>query len=214
MSNWLARINIINALLGFVWQVKQWMPLVIGAAAAGGIGYYLASVADWLNGYSAIAWYICGLTTALIFVGIWLGILKILISIFQWRIYRHREGKDDTVNPLDASFTRKRISICALADPVTKRIVGKTFVECELVGAAVVCISGSAFDGDTNNLACDFIVLRDDTNGHFKIQNVIVLEKCIFRECKFYQLVMLFNKSDAAELDRKSVVPISWLTKN
>jgi hypothetical protein len=78
----------------------------------------------------------------------------------------------DAVNPLALEFTRQRIRLQDIANPITKRIANKQFIDCELLGPANIVASKNSKLSGIGMVNCDFIVMQPDTPVH----NVIVIE--------------------------------------
>lgn len=70
--------------------------------------------------------------------------------------------KVDAVNPLDTAFNNKRISVSDLANPITRRISGKKFTECELVGPANLVLLNNIRVFGVGFGECDVVVGRDN----------------------------------------------------
>lgn len=136
---------------------------------------YFASVSDWVNQVDVVAWMLLGLLAGVLTAAL-------LLIVFETRYRRNRAwairdwvARAEQVNPLDQTFTKRRISLESLADPLSNQILGKTFTDYDLVGLAIIfpfrdCnISGVHFRNR------DFIALRKDAG---RINNAIILIKC------------------------------------
>jgi len=108
----------------------------------------------------------------------------------RWWVHTTLDAKfseRSTVNPTKRIFESERIFLTDLANPVTGRINKKTFSGCEILGPANIILIGSGQMIDSGFFSCDFIAIKDDK----RIQNVIVVDECSFRECEFYRVSIL-----------------------
>lgn len=155
-------------------------------------------------------WLLAAFLGAAVFLGLY-ALLQVLL-LWKAKADRYKAAPPPTgVNPLDNSFDMARIRFLDFADPVTRIVEGKTFVDCEFYGPATVVFSGCSFDGWRGAMDCDFVVLRADQET-FSFSNVIMVKNSFFKDCKFLKLVLLFNKSTKDDLDRLSRGAIKWIT--
>lgn len=205
------RIATAEGAMQFIDRLARWWPLLIGTGAVGWLTGWAASAVGAFAVYSPLSWVLGALIGSLLFIFAYFLWATGVLRAAHAQIYRAAQQRPHDVNPLDASFDKKRIRLADFADPVTRHIKDKTFVECELVGPAVVAFANNSFDGWNGAFACDFVVVRDDKD-QFPFQNVIVIEHCHFRSPKFLRMVLMFDKHSANELDRLSSGKIQWLT--
>jgi len=155
---------------------KAW-PWVLTVVTTLGTGW-IAKASDWLAGYGPISWVICGLLGGLIFSFTWFAIASGMERYQRSRTLKaFKRPEIDGINPLDAVFIKHRIDINAFKNPLPNESVkDKTFVDCELVGPAVIFFLGAA---NLNNVAwmnCDFVAVDDNK----MVQNVIAFETSRF----------------------------------
>lgn len=187
--------------------------MVIGAIGTAGATGWAAYATKWLNQFAPISWVIASLLGATIFMFLYWLWATARLRVSKARLYGAIPERPFSINPLDASFEKKRIDIFELRDPVTHIVHDKTFTECELIGkGGVATFSGCRFDGWEGSLGVDFIVLRDDQK-EFAFNNVTVFTKCTLKRCKYFNMIMMFNREAADILDNVNKNPIPWLTK-
>lgn len=156
---------------------NHWSRIVTLFVAGGGMTY-LSTITEWTRALGAAG---IGL---LVFATVLLA--NLLLSQAQAMRAKARErnalatastswiANSDAVNPLDAHFQKKRISVQDLAHPLGKHVADKKFSECQLVGPANI-----AFVENCNLIGirfgnCDMILTKDVTN----IFNVIPFHNC------------------------------------
>jgi hypothetical protein len=145
--------------------------LFCGTGALGLISAKFAAGAAWLSQYGPLAWWFATLVgfcvSALAFAGI-------AVARNQWlKGSALRKWKDvvDSFNPLDENFTKLRIRLSELANPITKIIEGKRITDCELLGPANIAFINNGTLTNNNFIDCDIVAAR----RHVTIRNVISL---------------------------------------
>src|SRR5262249_28919652 len=95
------------------------------------------------------------------------------------------------INPLEREFNKLIIKISDLAHPMTKKIAGKRFIDCELIGPATFY----AVNGSMTNVGfidCDIVVLHPTAH----LANVIVLEDVEVISGKIYNCTIYIPQGD------------------
>lgn len=72
------------------------------------------------------------------------------------------QSEVDQINPLDEEFNRKRIDILSFKHPISNRIEGKIFSNCQLIGPCNIIFSGSRASHVTFT-NCDLITINTKT---------------------------------------------------
>src|SRR5690606_28397914 len=70
-------------------------------------------------------------------------------------------------------------------------VVGKTFVDCEIVGPAVVLLTGGSYLTKCNLGGNDFVEIVNPA----KLHNVVVLDGASFTNCEFIHLTILVDEN-------------------
>ena len=159
---------------------------LVPAGIVGVVMGYLSSGVAWINQFGAFGWFATGLLGFLIAA---FALAGVGLAREKWALAQaaRKWGREvDTVNPLAPSFDRKRIRLVDLAHPITSRIVGKQFTNCELLGKSDVVLTGGIVSG-ASFINCDFVVVRDDAI----LRNAIILDHCTviggeLVSCTFY----------------------------
>lgn len=200
----------LDAIISLFERGIQWMPVLVTSGVGGGFAW-AASVTSWANEYGPLVWWAIGLCAAAVTMLIyWLWSAARLYSTNR-NFMKSRDLSPESVNPLDMTFDRKRIDFADLADPITKVIHGKTFVDCELLGSGLSFLySGSTFDPPTQSLNCDMVALPVDVGFYPRPNNSYLITRCIFRRCKFYEQTMIFNRP-SAQMMYASGEGLNWL---
>ena len=163
---------------------------LLPSGAVSGSMAWLSTYVDAVNQFGAFGWASVGLTTfvttsvGLAAVGTWREKLANAKAAREWNL------RTDAINPLRRSFDSERIRISDLAHPLSKRIEGKSFNDCQLVGPANIILIGSGtFDG-VSMLNCDVVIIKDSTS----IFNVTVLENCHMMGGEILNSTFFMNK--------------------
>ena len=153
---------------------NNWERLVALFVGAGGMSY-LAWITTWLKSYGPVGVGGVGLLSGLI---LWSGLAwaQCLRAKAEERRSRARalekwRDQVDGINPLENEFRKSRINITDLVNRITRGVVGKNFIDCELYGPANIVISGSILT-EVSVINCDVVVGRDDAG----IRNALRLE--------------------------------------
>lgn len=128
--------------------VLQWIgdrafALIASTAGAGVMGY-LAKATGWIAAYGPIAWGAIGLVT---FAVVYLLLINGRRVLARARLDRaaamisERAAEHATVNPLGSDFRHQRIRLIDLYTPFGLPITDRNFVDCDLIGPAVVWLS-------------------------------------------------------------------------
>lgn len=138
---------------------------VIASLSGGSMMGYWAAISDRLDAWGPIGWGAAGLASALL-IWIVLALARLMGAVATERrskaeAIREWGRKTDAVNPLDNEFHKQRIKIADLANPVSKRIEKKRFVDCELYGPATVVLAGPGTSTHVGWINCDIVVMKD-----------------------------------------------------
>ena len=192
--------------------VIEWMVRAFVAIAGGVVTGWAAQATKALEAYEPLSYVLAGIVGAGIAVLIFAAWGWFRLAIARAHYLREISKPMDGVNPLEDNFYRKRIDVSKFGDPVGRASIKQDFRNCEIVGPAVVYFRNCTFTGIFEQGLCDFIGLRDDSRKP-PLQNPIVFDNCIFRDCHYSRLVMLFNRNNSDQLDQVSNGQIPWLTK-
>jgi hypothetical protein len=173
-------------------KLRSWASLWAYLATAGVVGLvtaWLASLSTWIGQYGAIGWWTAFLV-AVLFVAIVFAVASWALTKWEyWSALRQWRAKVSDFNPLAPTFNLQRLKFADLAHPTTKRILNKTFTDCELLGPANLVFAGRLNLHSNMFMHCDMIMLRQDRNAP---RNAIVLENADLTRCKIFDCTVLF----------------------
>jgi hypothetical protein len=193
-------------LLPMAIRFGQWLLPVIG----GIVTTWAAILTPALKDYAPFSYVVAALLGGVVVALVLTLMSWSTAALFRAMYYARSARPSDVPNPLDTTFTHRRIRLVDFCDPVTRVVHRKTFVECELIGPTVALFSGCRLigsGGPLDAIACNFVLVRDSDRP---IQyHGIVLIDCTLQDCKYLNLTMLFNDGTANDLDNRGGLP--WL---
>lgn len=156
----------------------NWQSIVAVFFGGGGMSY-LASATEWLQPWGPVGYGAIGIMTALV---LWIGIsfaqnLRANANLRRVEASAIEKWKDivDVINPMHSEFNKKRIKISDLVHPVTGTISQKRFIDCELIGPAVIAFRNiEASRGSF--LGCDLVMLKP-VGAH--LNNIVILDDIV-----------------------------------
>ena len=170
------------SMLQWIYASGIWLwTVALPAVASGGVMSYLASITDWMSAVGPLGIGAAGLLSAQV-VHIGLSHASYRRALARERIAfadaQQRWAKQvDTINPLDKEFFRKRINVNEICHPISRRVTGKKFIDCQFVGGTSITFIASEPGKLINSLtyeSCDIV----EVNPHCYINNVVVFENC------------------------------------
>lgn len=194
----------LDTALSLLDRAYNWLPLVIGTAGVSAISGWAAYVSQSVAQFGPIAWISAALIGGLLFLLLYLLWLRSRLLATRLIHAHAMMERTDTVNPLESVFTRKRIRLDDLKLPLVQPVAGKTFVDCELVGPAVILFGGQANLSHVGFVCCDFVAIKDQT----LVQNVLPLIDVTIRGGKIYQATILVGQSAVPRMPKDA----HWIT--
>lgn len=175
--------------------------LVIGAIGSFALPAWAVSVMAGLQQFAPLSWVIAG------FAG--LAFSAFCYSVYasayrRWvrsRYDRDLYKKSGFVDPMARTFEDKRIYLSEFCLPSDQYIEGKTFVNCEIIGPAVVYLRNDYQALEQKLPVCDAVVFRKGS-----VYNSIIVDRCSFRGCSFKRITILLS-----ERDYQSSRHLEWL---
>lgn len=134
-----------------------------GSSVMGVMTGWIASYSEWVRQFGAIGWWITGLIGALIVALIACSAIQLRYAWVRSKAVQGWKVTTDSFNPMADDFNRLRIRISDLADPVTNRITGKVFTNCDLIGPANIVFLGQGSLTRVGFVNCDVIAARPGT---------------------------------------------------
>lgn len=165
-----------------------------------------ARASAWVGSFGEFAWVLVGLLTLLVCLLILLCGIEVVYRARRVRAIQQWSEKADRINPLDDVFTRQRIKLSDLVDPLTGRIEKKTFRGCDLLGPCVLRLYGRGSMTNVGLINCDVIEIG---KGPKQVNNVIVMEECDVVDGKIGNVTILAPEAQIQELRAIGAAPLT-----
>ncbi|QGY80817.1 hypothetical protein [Sphingorhabdus lacus] len=186
--------------------VTFWTALPAGAVAL--MSGYLSSGVSWIAALGPFGVFSAGL------MGFFLSSLG-LAAITKNRLWRLQVdtakrliGESSPFDPMESIFVDKRIKIADLINPYDQIIIGKKFINCELIGPAniIPMLGNGKFTGNRFDQS-DSVEIRNDA----KPSNAIGFVDCDIENCRFFR-VTIFWQQGARKIADEIITSQNWLT--
>ena len=100
----------------------------------------------------------------------------------------------DAVNPLESTFEKRRINIQDFFNPFGAFHENKTFIDCELIGPAVIYLEDSNMT--IREFGCDYVVINKEN----KPDTAIFFKNATIKHCKLFNLTILISENGIERL--------------
>ncbi|WP_149539061.1 hypothetical protein [Siccirubricoccus phaeus] len=172
---------------------------------------WAAAVTKWLAPCGVITWIACGLAAGGLFVLLWLAAAIARERIIKASIENHFCHRQDSINPLQDEFKKRRIDVSNLVSPIEPIVRKKRFIECDIVGPYNIALSATRpSEGgmkDCRMTSVCAVMVADNV----PIYNFVLFEDCTFERCRIHKVTFLFLESDYVWANQ--VLPgLHWLT--
>lgn len=146
---------------------------LLPASIGGALMAWLSTTVETVNRFGAFGWASVGLVAFLIIaVGLAaIGFCREKVAFA--RATQNWNVKVDKVNPLRQTFENERLSVGDLSHPITKRVIRKTFRNCEIFGPQNILFTGCSLN-KVSYYNCDFVIIVDS----FQFMNARIFENC------------------------------------
>ena len=166
---------------------------VLIVSLLGGVSMtYLAKITEWIRPWGPVGWGVVGLSSALL-LALLISLATLVIAQATKRraearaIVRWSE-KTIGLNPMDKEFRNQRINLIDLANPISRVIGGKRFINCEIIGPATVFLRGGKGGfRDITFAEANIIPIKSP----FPLFSIYTVADCDFIECKFFAVTLL-----------------------
>ena len=120
---------------------------------------------------------------------------------------RELAKRTPSFNPLDETFTKQRIDLQTFRTQFNEPVTGKTLVDCELVGPALIILAGNVSMSGVGIGNCEFVKVRDGA----MIFNGIPFVNLTVTRGKMRGLTIIVFES-AVDNVNQGVSGIQWIT--
>ncbi len=191
----------------FTGAVTFWSVLPSSVVAV--ISAYLGAGVTWISALGAFGIFMSGL------VGFVLASVG-LAQAAKWRLYRlegkaraRTMGESSSFDPMAPLYQDKRLYLRDLAPMGRRLVIGKRFINCEIIGpgAAVIGLNSNLAQPSlmrnikTYHVDCIEVDVRPESQSKLAVEFV----DCDFDGCEFYHMSLLFSRRDNDSLH--------WITK-
>lgn len=179
--------------------------------SGGAIAAWAAWATEVFQTYSPFSWVISGMVGALVVaLALWAAAYASDRRVIR-DIRAQHQNKPNSANPLESSFRKERINIHDMAPPWDNKIVGKTFIECQLIGPANILFLSS--DGGYSSITN--MKLIDSSAAELKPDHIpaasVIFQDCIITGCTLVKVVLMVHQPFADESARR-ISGIHWIT--
>jgi hypothetical protein len=187
--------------LGVEWKLSL-IGILLGALGSFALPAWALRTANMFSQYAPFSWVAAGFAGLLLYAFIvWLigvGRSKLVRSKYDARFMQETGG----VDPLARVFEGKRIYLNDFVLPSNAQVIGKTFVDCEIVGPANMYFEFDNSVDDVQPGLVDAVAL----SGERQFFNGVLFRNCKFRGCTFHRVTLFFEPKEALRISR-----LDWL---
>lgn len=111
------------------------------------------------------------------------------------------------LNPLDTTFSNARIYLNEFVLPSNPNIVGKNFIDCEIIGPANIFLNDANTIPNLHGPMLDAV--RLDPGAQFF--NGFSFSNCVFRGCSFHKITLFVRHEEYPYF--KGWSPLNWVSE-
>lgn len=175
--------KLVEFLQGTEWKLSLWNLLFSQSGLFAGISALSGFLAYWskvLADYSPFSYFLIAILTYFV-----LAIAARLFAAAKWisqsAALRDRLVNTYNINPLEDIFKGTRLKASELLPIVGHKVVGKTFINCDLVGPLNAAFRTCRFTNNKADMA-DAVLITAGVVPN----NGVLFENCVFDRCNFY----------------------------
>lgn len=154
----------------------------------------------WLLSYSKnatpIGYFAATGITILVLIVIWAMASRAMLWQIQTKRAARLEGDSSAFDPMARVYHDKRLYLRDLAPLGRRQVVGKTFVNCEIIGPGTATLGMRSSDSvaepvlkNCNTFDVDVVEITEAHNS----QLAVSFYDCDFDGCRFYHMTLLFT---------------------
>lgn len=199
------RIDRLLARLEWRWSLSN-LIFATYLTSAAALPAWAVSAMDMFQQYAPLSWVLAG------FGGLTVAVFAFAIfslaygSWVKSRYNRSLYEKSGFVDPMAKTFEDRRIFLSEFCLPSDQYIQGKTFINCEIIGPAILFFRNGNQAYEQRLPICDAIVIR---GSHY--HNAITLDNCTFRGCSFKRVTLAVTESQVPDV--RSVDWLHWISE-
>lgn len=155
------RIGKVEGALAFWDRLLKWSPTVLGTAFSSYIAGWATATTNAVSQYAPLSWIAAALVGGCMFLlarALW---YSARVNAEKLEFARDAGKRTSSINPVDAVFTKQRIELQQFRNQFNEVVDGKTFVDCELYGPAVVFLLGNISMSGAGIANCEFVRVRN-----------------------------------------------------
>lgn len=201
------RIGKAEGALAFWDRVLKWGPPFVGTALSSSVAGWATATTNAVSQYAPLSWIGAALFGGCAFLlgrALW---YSARVNAERLEFARDAAKRPSSFNPVDAVFTKQRIELQTFRSQFNETVDGKTFVDCELFGPAVILLTGNCSISGASLGNCEFVRLKNSA----KIYNAIPLSNLTITRGKLRGLTILASETSVAAIDN-GINGIEWIT--
>jgi hypothetical protein len=162
------------------------------------------ALTDWMSQYAPASWGFAGMIGFLVAVWVLAGYARFGVWKAQKELVEKKCSDPSLINPLENHFNNSRLTLEELSHPITRKIIGKTLNNCQIIGATTVFAhSGSFISCAFNN--CNFVKVREGCYLH----NIVFIEDTTFTNCEINATTIMVTEQMAETMNH--IEQLNWL---
>lgn len=113
--------------------------------------------------------------------------------------------KEDRINVMERSFTRKRINLVNFVDPITNDICDKSFINCDIIGPVNLFVGDNCTLKGNNLFGVDVVFIKEGAT----VRNAVHLKNITFDGCRVNLVTFVFTENMRSNVKELSYVAIN-----
>jgi hypothetical protein len=202
------RLESLESMLAFAERLLRWGPLVIGTAGTGLASGWAAYLTEPLAAYAPLSWAASAIFGAVLFIFAFAIWARARLWVQQRELNKSYLRTVSEINPFDDVFHRRSIRIMDFKRPIPENIKNKTFVECDMMGPAIVILNGITTLNGGGMFGCDFVKVK----ANHPISNAIAFENISMRNSRIFNVTFLIPEYMVPQMPPPGPNGPNWIT--
>ena len=197
----------VDRLVSFADKLVRWVPVLFGTAATSWGSAWATYASTTYTKFGALSLWVAALLGALSFLAGYSLWTYARLNVEKSAFARERAKQPGAIDLMQDVFTKQRINLQAFKGLFSEPVENKTFVDCELVGPAVILLAQNVSISGAHFTNCDLIrVARDRI-----IYNAQPLQNVTITRGRLIGVTLLVPEVGVATLDG-GLPGVQWLT--